>query len=377
MVVRIIPLFFFFVILVSGPPRPVNAQALAADESPPAMNAGTGAEDESPPGAAPEAASGAGKKGNHVFSLGFKSGVLWGSSRELVYHGADSGDLLSRLDWELHPLFYFGAILGIGPGEPESQGGFFADLGFAAGIPMDNGTLEDRDWEYPAAPQRLTKFSSHPSATEQALLFDCRVGLSLPLGSRSVFSLFLFFSWSHFRWLGRDGYSQYTAGPGDSSGTYPKRPWGSDLAKDYAAFRGKHVIRYTQDWLIPGLGGGLDFPLTDRLGAGLSLLLSPLVFAVDNDEHLLKGLVFRDYLKGGFFLESSLFLAFSLSSNARLLIKTSYRMITGLRGDAYIKEGGVWTCDPGSAGADMSCAGAELVFEWRSEEHTSELQSPS
>jgi outer membrane protease len=341
--VKIIPFFAFFVILFSLP-LPLRAESAAQ-------------------GGPPEAP--VRKQGNYVFSLGFKSGILRGSTRELVYQNTGSGDLLSRLDWELHPLYYLGANLGIGPREPKKRGGFFAGLGFAAGIPLDNGTLEDRDWEYSLEPQRLTKFSSHPSSTERCLLLDYRAGFSLPLGRGFAASLFIFFSWNHFSWTARDGYAQYTQGPHNTPGAYPERPWGSDLPKDYGSFRGKQVIRYTQDWFIPGLGGSLDFPLPGNFDGGFSVLISPLVFAVDNDEHLLTHWVYRNYVNGGFFFEGSFSLAFSVSRTARLRLKTSYSVITGIRGDTYIWFKGVLSNDiSDAAGIDMSYAGVELVFEW-------------
>jgi outer membrane protease len=346
MMMKTIPLFIFFVILLLYFPDALNAQTPAREENPPPAPAG--------------------RKGNPVWYVGFRSGALWGRTHELVYQSTGSGDLLSRLDWELKPLVYAGAVLGIGPGESGKQSGFFAELGAAAGLPMENGNFEDRDWEYVSEPQRLTKFSRHPSATEQALLLDGRVGISLPLRYRLSFSLFLFFSWNHFSWLGRDGYGQYTQGPYDSPGRYPTRPWGSDIPKDYDSFRGKDVIRYTQDWFIPGLGGGFNFPLVERLDGGVSLLVSPLAFAVDTDEHLLRKIVFRNYLKGGFFFEGSCFLAFSVSPRARLLIRTAYRVITGLRGDTYMwQPGDVLTgVIYDSAGADISYGSVELAFEW-------------
>jgi outer membrane protease len=284
--------------------------------------------------------------------LGFKSGVLWGGTREQVFRRAGSDDLLSRLDWELKPLVYFGAVLGMRSAGRKERG-VFQDLGISVGVPMDNGILEDRDWRIPGV---LTDFSRHPAAILNALLLDYRLGFSLPAGYRSSLKFFLFFSWNHFSWLGRDGYSQYT---------YPL-PWTPGFPKDYASFRGKNVIRYTQDWVVPGLGWGMDFSLLKNLDAGVSLLFSPLVFAMDKDEHLLNDAVYRDYLWGGFFLEASFSLALSFSPGTRLRVKTASRVISGSRGNIYewnpshIFVGGY----ADSAGAYISYVSAELTFEW-------------
>ncbi|MDR1212033.1 MAG: omptin family outer membrane protease [Spirochaetaceae bacterium] len=309
--------------------------------------ADTGTAGKDPPGDPPP--------GGHIWSLGFRSGVLWGGTREQVFREAGSDDLLSRLDWELKPLVYFGAVLGMDSAGKKERGGFFQDLGLSVGVPMDNGTLEDRDWEIPGV---LTQFSRHPAATINALLLDYRLGFSLPAGYRSSFNFFLFFSWNHFSWVGRDGYGQYTD---------PPAPWTPGIPKDYNRFRGKDVIRYAQDWVVPGLGWGMDFSLLKNLDAGVSLLFSPLVLAVDKDEHFLnKDTVFRDYLWGGFFLEASFSFALALSPGTRLRVKTASRVISGSRGNTYIWQprdvflGG----SADTAGAYISYVSAELTFEW-------------
>ncbi|MDR1430352.1 MAG: omptin family outer membrane protease [Spirochaetaceae bacterium] len=334
-----IPLFAFLVILFLYTPLPGIAD--------------TGAEAQDTP---EEPVS-----GGYVWSLAYKNGVLWGNSRELVYHHAGSGDLKSRLDWELKPLVYFGMVLGVQSRERKTQGGFFSDIGLSTGFPLNSGTLEDRDW-LNTEPGVLTHFSSHPSSTENALLLDYRLGLSLPAGYHSLFNLFLFFSWNHFRWTARDGYSQY---PSELAAPYS--PWNPDITKDYGSFRGKRVIRYTQDWMAAGLGLGLDFPLGKGLESGVSLLASPLVLVLDKDEHFLnKDTVFRDYLWGGVFLDASFFFAFSLSPKAWLLLKGSYRVITGSRGSTYVWQPAdvFYGSSADTAGANISYASAELMFEW-------------
>ncbi|MDR0389156.1 MAG: omptin family outer membrane protease, partial [Spirochaetaceae bacterium] len=186
-----------------------------------------------------------------------------------------------------------------------------------------------------------------------------RLGFSLPAGYGSFVNFFGFVLWNHFSWLARDGYRQYC------SVSWPP-PWTPAIPKDYDRFRGEKVIRYTQDWIIPGLGLSLSFPLSENFEAGASVLASPLLLVIDKDQHILRDLVFRDYLAGGFFFETSIFLAVSFSPRTRLLVKSAYRGASGSRGNAYIYDTNdvFMGSSADTAGANMSYGSVEFVFEW-------------
>jgi outer membrane protease len=166
----------------------------------------------------------------------------------------------------------------------------------------------------------------------------------------------------YFSWEGRDGYYQYTNGPGETG--YDPPPWKPDTPK--APLYGT-VIRYAQNWFSLGLGGAFGFSFSRRFDAEFALLLSPLVYAADRDEHLRKNEDFYDSFAEGFFFEGSGSLGFSFSRRTRLMLRLAYRSISGSRGDSYrydAPSGILIDKYPYGAGAAVSFFSAGLMFEY-------------
>ncbi|GHV92951.1 hypothetical protein AGMMS50268_34540 [Spirochaetia bacterium] len=117
-------------------------------------------------------------------SLAAGAGVILGQTEEIVYKSSDTDDYLSQLLWDLMPQVYIGTALSLARANPLAGLGAALDVSVKFGIPMASGTMEDRDWQDKADPDRLTDFSSHDAATGNVLLLDISGGVPSPLPMR-------------------------------------------------------------------------------------------------------------------------------------------------------------------------------------------------
>jgi outer membrane protease len=279
------------------------------------------------------------EKSSYAFSLSAETGILYGTSYEIVYYHASSRRYLSELQWNMKPLFFAGLSAELGPRNPLNGFAFFAELEIKAGLPGETGVTEDRDWfpNVPTAPGALTHFSSHENRTKAAFLADLGGGVSFPLGKISVLKIALNFSYMFFKHEAWDGYYQYGGNPTDING--PCVPWQSDWKKNYLYGLG---MDYTQHWFILSPAVALVVP-GKRVSFSLSLAASPAITCIAFDNHFLRNLLTHERMFGGMFLETEGSFFFAFSGFFGIGLSASYRYIDGTRGDRYDTENGIDT----------------------------------
>jgi len=273
-------------------------------------------------------------------------GVLLGESQELVYAYSGSTDILSRLDWEMMPLTYYGSTLMLKPADAAASG-YVVNLGIKFGFPGNTGTIEDRDWR--GTSDALTHFSAHDCFTEQALLVDAALGYRLSLPYNLALTPLVKFSTMRFRWTARDGYTQY--GPNINE---PYVEWDSSFAKESIYGTG---IAYEQNWILILSGLQLDWQVGRRGTLASGILISALLYCADQDDHILRLLQFNETMSGGFAYEPHFSFSYAFSGRTTFSAKTSHRNIQGLRGDTAIMKIGTGTdqgTDEDSAGVSYS-----------------------
>ncbi|MDR0689873.1 MAG: omptin family outer membrane protease [Spirochaetaceae bacterium] len=284
-------------------------------------------------------------------------GFLYGQSEELVYKQAKNSTLLSQLIWEIKPLFLLGASLDLDRRYPMEKWGFFVNLTAQFSIPLKTGTMEDRDWL--ALGSQLSHFSSHDNYTYWAMFFDVSGGFSLPLRSQMLFKFYAALNYMQFKWAARDGYHQYGS---DIGGSYS--PWTKDLKKISDS---GPVIFYTQNWFIITPGISLYIPLYRFFSVNIDFQISPLVFCLDQDNHIQRGLQFNDYMFGGVFFEPRGAFVLSLHKKIALSAYVSYRVIKDLRGYIVQKDlnSSIAKTYQDQAGAAYSALGGGLSLKIR------------
>jgi outer membrane protease len=271
----------------------------------------------------------------YSFSLSTSFGILYGQSKELVYkYGGDDDTRYSELRWDLKPLYYLGAALDFSRTDPWERWGFFADLSFKYGLPRKTGIIEDRDWLANSG-DFLTHYSRHDAYSQDALLSDVSLGFSFPFFGILLLKTGIGFSYMHFSWSARDGFTQYASTT--SGGDY--KPWHSGLPKTPVSGTG---IVYSQYWFIFSPILAVKLKLGSRFFLDLYVALTPMVFCTATDDHLdpSKKVQYKDYLRWGFSHREGIGFAFVPKEKFEVRLDCGFRDISDIRGESYNKNTG-------------------------------------
>ncbi|MDR1908484.1 MAG: omptin family outer membrane protease [Spirochaetaceae bacterium] len=288
----------------------------------------------------------AGAQGKGGFSFRFSTelfaGLMQGGGVELVYGASSGAEFLSRLNWDIRPLYYYGAALNLALDSPAFSP--FARLTVKSGINGNTGFMEDRDWQDDDQTY-LTDFSRHDNYTSGALFVEGDLGLGIRPFTRfrSLTLDFLFrVYWSKVSWEARDGYYQHNKVDG-----IPSAPaWDPDQPRIPVSGA---VIDYSQEWLLLAPGFGFDLSFLKSFSLGASLSLSPLIWGAARDYHFRSRDKssydeYEDYPEGGFYLKPEWRLSFSPSAWVALSFRGSWTLLRGSRGFSRRRRAGstIW-----------------------------------
>jgi outer membrane protease len=271
---------------------------------------------------------------SYAFSLNPVFGLIYGQAEEIVYPDERKykAELLSQLLWDIKPVFYYGLALDFSRIEPLEKWGFFSNLSLKYGISGMSGKMEDRDWQS-IENDALTNFSKHDNLTKELFMMGFTAGFSFPLPQGFLLKALADVSYKRFCFSGSGGYLEYARQIGD--GIYAPIADNPDITK-YPD--GEKVINYTQDWLVFAPGISLAFYVIRQFFAELSFQISPLVLCADLDEHLGRNLQFRDYTRGGLYLEPGLRLSYIAGKRMEISLAGSWQKILGARGPTYSRR---------------------------------------
>jgi outer membrane protease len=272
------------------------------------------------------------KEKTFSLSLGTSIGLLAGQAEEIVYLG-NSEDKLSQLLWDLKPLIYAGINANMDWQRPGRRWSIFADASFKAGLPMETGEMEDRDWTVLGYPDFLTHYSVSTNNTNRAFLADLDIGVSVPIFRRLfLIKPMISYSFMYFSWMASGASILYPGSDGDH-GYYS-----SSI----------DVISYKQIWHIVSTGFALYGEFNDYFNIEIAFKISPLIFGFSKDDHILRNLYITDRIFGGFFLEPRLLFTFTPVDFIDLSLSVAYRHISESRGDSVYDQG-----PPGSSGLSV------------------------
>jgi outer membrane protease len=294
---------------------------------------------------------------SYAVSICPQFGFLYGQAEEIVYPSSEfKAELLSQLLWDIKPVFYYGLVMDFSRAQPMDKWGFFSTFSLKSGIPGNSGNMEDRDW-MSTENAALTHYSIHDNFIDNLLLLDLAAGVSFPITRSLLMKTYLTVSYMYFSFYGENGYGTYAQYLGN--GNYA--PINNNPRKEQ--FNGR-VINYTQDWFIIASGVSLSYYFNTRFYAELLFQISPLVFCDDFDEHLKTGDKFRDYMRGGIFLEPGFHFSYFINKRFELSLGFSWRYIRGTSGETYIK----WSyadsyTQEGTAGAGLSVIDTGLCLK--------------
>jgi outer membrane protease len=287
---------------------------------------------------------------------------MYGEGEEIVYGAPSGAPYLSQLRWDIKPLMYFGAGLSLVVKNPALPVGFFTGLLVKAGIPGFTGSMEDRDW-LDDDQQYLTNFSTHTNYTAGAFFLDYDLGLSIPirLTETRTMDLKIFgrLSWMDLEWTSYNGYLQYGAHSNDSP---DYGPWDASLPKTFSY---GPAVGYNQVWILAAPGIGADIPVGDLFRIGVSVTITPFIWAYAHDSHFKRNMQFKEYPSGGLMLEPWGELVFSPNERLAIALYVSYRYIADAQGNSYYRNNTGDFIPGGIAGAGYHALDAGLSLKVR------------
>jgi outer membrane protease len=310
---------------------------------------------------APRAAAQEGTPGkSYALSSWTSFGTFLGRAEEIVYPSSEyKADMLSQLLWDIMPVFYYGLSLDFSRTQPWEKWGFFGTLSLKNGIPGKSGKHENRDWAS-IENDALTHYSIHDNLTNELFLFDASAGLSVPF-HQLLLKTYITMSYMRFSFTGQYGNGTYARETGNS--IYAS----IDDNPDHISYSDREkVINYTQNWITvaPGIALGYYF---SRFHAELFFNISPLISCRGVDEHLTNFHVFKDYMRGGLFLEPGFHFSFIAGRRLEFSQDFSWRHISRTRGETwYGRQIGTAVFVPeGEAGAGLSLFNIGLCMKIR------------
>ncbi|MDR2371035.1 MAG: omptin family outer membrane protease [Treponema sp.] len=283
---------------------------------------------------------------NYTVSMSPLFGLFYGQAGEILYDNSGQNKQLSRLDWDMEPLFYMGGRLALSPSRPLELWGLFFRLDMKFGVPGKTGTMEDRDW-LALNHGNITNFSSHDNYTQKMIDLGLRGGASFPLLEKAALKIYGELLYTRFSFSARNGTGQYARKI--SEGIY------EPSLSIHTSFAGD-VINYIQSWFVFSPGLSLFYPFHRFFSAELDFAISPFAFSAAEDQHLKTSIESRDYMSWGLFLEPGASLYFTPLEKFFFSLDFSYRFITGVKGKSFegILGTGNYVRTQNKAGAGLS-----------------------
>jgi outer membrane protease len=277
----------------------------------------------------------------NAFTLTPSFGFFWGLGEEIVYPENLSESLspyTSQLLWDFKPLVYFGLDIEYGARYPWEKNGIYTGLSLKYGLPLNTGSLEDRDW-LSGTGNYLTNYSKHDAYSQSSpgdlisgygtFTADLRLGYSLAFVNRLWLKLYGNLSYLRFSWMSQDGYTQYSP-----SGNVP---WDPSLPKE--SYHGP-AIAYKQNWFIiaPGISFGINF--LNSFSASLSGAITPTVlttfiYGECVDRHFARNSIFYDYPSGGLYVRIGGEFIYTMTNHIGFTFSTAWMQLKDARGKSY------------------------------------------
>lgn len=298
-----------------------------------------------------------------ALSLSVSPGVTFGEGTSFVYYKQDgSAYTISKLDWPLYP-----AWSGQVAASARLSRGFRLDARFSAGIPANSGTVYDSDYLNQPTSDVKTHLSVHDGSLQHSVDAELRAGwkFDIPFGIEA--SPWASFRYIRYKWLARDGYTQYASDTNFKPATPYHDPWTEDV---YRSPSYGNAIEYEQEFFVPLAGLSIDWHALPSLTVSASCGIAPWLRANALDNHLspTKNNDYNDILSGGFCVEPALSVFWLFSRETSVFLSGEGTFINGLTGYTLMREnsgGTITKTDDGTAGAALNAGTIRLGVETR------------
>ncbi len=207
-------------------------------------------------------------------------GLLNGEAKEHVYDYETvdgSRRQLSRLDWDLKDVVMGGVQFSVRPIQREVWDALTVNFGYWNALTEGSGEMEDFDWEYPNS-EDYNLYSLSKVDVTDGYIFDLNAAWDVVEWKGLIVRGFLGYKQNGWSWEDQVQFGVY-------DGIY----WDG---------QGENMINYEQEFRMPYLGASVDWTKGDFTVAG-RLTYSPSVEATDWDEHVHRGMHYKEGFEGG------------------------------------------------------------------------------
>ena len=224
-------------------------------------------------------------------------GLLDGAAKEHVYdyETADgSRRQLSRLDWDLKNIAMGGVNFSVRPIKRNVWDALTLNFGYWNALTEGSGEMDDYDWLDPYSTD-WTHYSLSDVDVTEGYVFDLNVAWDVVEWQDLVVRGFLGYKQNGWTW--------------EDSGRYLLYPEYGYVPQDLG---GDNMINYEQEFRMPYIGASADWTRGDFTVSG-RLTYSPSVEATDWDEHVGRGMNYKEEFEGGDMLGFGLDIRYAFS----------------------------------------------------------------
>lgn len=257
---------------------------------------------------------------NLSLSISPKGTFRYGEINEYVY---TDGIKLSQLDWDIKPLWLFGAEVDF------QYKSFITQLSFLAALPLNSGLMQDYDWLL--LDEQLTNFSEHSLKTEKQINFSAFVGLEVYKNNKISIVPKIGYEYLSTVMMAYDGYYQH---PDSNNNPTP-------MPHEVKEWSGK-AISYNQNLDLFWLSTNLSFSFNKIISAMFEIQYSPLIGALCYDYHYYQNsdayTKYVDTPKGYVAMKYLLQFDFNITKRMSVLLNGSYFSLPKILGNTCIQN---------------------------------------
>jgi outer membrane protease len=277
-----------------------------------------------------------------AFSL--DSGVMFGMLWEHLLVDPDGNgnysNHLSRLDWQVNPLFYIGAS-----GSIRFCPGFFMGFGVWTGIPAHIGYMEDRDWDWLTSSGDYQIYSRSENHLESSIFTDLNFGISVVEERNFIINAIAGLSFRQFSLSSHDTWVQ------DPPGNTPYLVSG-------------RTIDFETNFTMCYLAGEMSWSPSSWLTLDFFLSISPfLTFLYDRDRHYSPPGYYQDLPFFGLTLSSTISISIHFNNVFDLRLKPYISGSPLFKGNTYV-NGGLSTSMQGGSSVLLYGFSISIVFSF-------------
>ncbi len=259
--------------------------------------------------------------------------VSKGQLDEYIYSSADEKILKSLLEWELYPLYEFGA-------ETKAEfKNFYLKTDGKIALSIACGTLCDSDWNSTGTTKIIYSELDEKNSLSFRLSAETGYGFSFEkdFGERKTPVKFFFtpaasFDYSHFNIKSGNGHGYF--GGEDYSTNGEEVPWNSE----YATYHKTYGINLTREYFNFFTGLRFGVQLAEKFDFSFGTFISPFSYVATYDRHLRKkgSYHLNGYQKGYFeYLKFDFEFGYKCTSRLQLVLGSSILKGNVIKGDFY------------------------------------------